>query len=78
MKWLLKDGSSKRLAVAAQLIKDEDWVLEGFHFAFGENDLYCIADLPDTVSIIAISLAVGASGGGQVNPTVLLTPGKMD
>ena len=59
------------------MIKDKDWELEGFHFASGENDLYCIAYLPDSMSIEAISLAVGASGAVQVNTTVLLTTGEM-
>ena len=78
VKGLLKDGGSKRRAVVEQLIKDQGGTLEAFYFAFGENDFYGIADLPDNVSIAAISLAVGASGAVQVKTTVLLTPEEMD
>ena len=78
VKGLLKDGGSKRRAMVEQLIKDQGGTLEAFYFAFGENDLYGIADLPDNVSIAAISLAVGASGAFQVKTTVLLTAEEMD
>jgi len=74
VKGLLKVGGSKRRAVVEQLIKNHGGTLEAFYFAFGENDIYAIADLPYNVSIAAISLAVGAGGTFQVSTTVLLTP----
>jgi uncharacterized protein with GYD domain len=78
IKGLVKDGGSKRRAVLEQLIKDQGGTLEAFYFAFGENDVYAIADLPDNVSIAAISLAVGASGAVSAKTTVLITPEEMD
>ena len=61
-----------------QLINDQGGTVEAFYFAFGENDIYAIVDLPDNVSIAAISLAVGAGGGARACTTVLLTPEEMD
>ena len=78
VKGLVKDGGSKRRAVLDQLIKDQGGTLEAFYFAFGENDVYAIVDLPDNVSAGAISLAVGASGAVQIKTTVLLTAEEMD
>ena len=49
-----------------------------FYFAFGENDVYAIVDLPDHVSAAAMALVVNASGVVSVRTTVLLTPEEMD
>lgn len=77
-KGLLKDGGSKRKEVVGQLIREQGGVLEAFYFAFGQNDLYCIVDLPDNISIAAISLKVGSAGAFGVETTVLLTPEEID
>ena len=52
--------------------------VEAFYFAFGDDDVYIIADVPDNVTITAISLAVNASGAVKVKTTVLLTPEEVD
>ncbi len=52
--------------------------LEVFYYAFGETDLYCIAQMPDNVSAAAVSLTVAASAAVTVNTTVLMTPEEMD
>ena len=78
VKGLLKEGGSARKAHVEQLIKGMGGTLESFHFAFGGNDVYAIADLPDNVTSVAISLAIGAGGGLQANITVLITPEEID
>lgn len=75
---LLKDGGSKRRAVAEEAVKSLGGRLETFYFAFGETDVFAIADMPDHVSAVAVSLAVNASGAVNVKTTVLLTPEEMD
>lgn len=52
--------------------------LESFDFAFGENDVYVIVDVPDNESATAIALAVNAAGGARVRTVVLLTPEQVD
>jgi uncharacterized protein with GYD domain len=52
--------------------------LEAFYFAFGDVDVYIIADVPDNVSIAAASLVINAAGAVSVNTTVLLTPEELD
>lgn len=64
MKGLLKDGGSKRRAAVEQMLKGLGGRLEAFYFAFGETDAFVIAEVPDNVSAVSVSLAIGASGGG--------------
>ena len=44
---LLKDGGLKRRAAAEQAIKGLGGRLEAFYFAFGDTDVFAIADAPD-------------------------------
>jgi uncharacterized protein with GYD domain len=77
-KGLLKDGGTKRRTAAEAAVKAVGGKLESFYFAFGKNDVYLIADVPDAVSVVAASLAINASGAIQVRTTVLLTPEEVD
>lgn len=77
-KGLLKDGGSKRRAAAEAAVKGLGGRVEAFYFAFGETDVYVIADVPDNASAAAISLAVSASGAVRTKTTVLLTPEEID
>jgi uncharacterized protein with GYD domain len=78
LKGLLKDGGSKRREVIEQLLKPLGGSVEAFYFAFGDNDAYCIGDMPDNVSQAAVALAINASGAGKVKTTVLLTAEEVD
>ena len=48
------------------------------YFAFGEDDVYVIADLPDTETAAAVALTVNASGLVGLKTTLLLTPEDVD
>lgn len=75
---LMKDGGSKRRAAAEAAVKGVGGKLEIFYFAFGDTDVYAIADLPDNASAAAISLAVTGSGAVNARTTVLMSPEEMD
>jgi len=75
---LLKDGGSKRRAAAEQAIKGLGGTLDAFYYAFGDTDVFAIADAPDNQSAAAVSLAVTASGALRAKITVLMTPEEMD
>jgi uncharacterized protein with GYD domain len=77
-KGLRKDGGSKRRQVAEALLKEAGGKLDAFYFTFGDTDFAIIADLPDNVSMAALSLAVNASGVTQSKSTPLLTAEEMD
>lgn len=75
---LMKDGGSQRRSAAEAALKGVGGRLESFYFAFGETDVFAVADVPDNASAAAVSLAVSASGAVQVKLTVLMTPEEMD
>jgi uncharacterized protein with GYD domain len=64
--------------VAAQvssLAESIDGKIESFYFTFGEYDGVAIAEMPDNVTMAAISMACAASGSFKsFRTTVLLTP----
>jgi uncharacterized protein with GYD domain len=78
LKGLLKEGGTKRREVVEQLLKSLGGTVEAFYFAFGDNDVYVISDLPDNVSQAAVMLTVNASGAAKAKTTVLLTPEEVD
>lgn len=78
LRGLIKDGGSKRRAVAQQAVASVGGRLEAFYFAFGDNDVIGIVDAPDNVSVAALSLAVSSAGALNFKTTVLLTPEEMD
>jgi uncharacterized protein with GYD domain len=53
LKGLLKEGGSSRRAVVEKLVASMGGKLDVFYIAFGETDLYAIADIPDNVSTAA-------------------------
>lgn len=75
---LLKDGGSKRRAVVEQLTSSVGGKLEAFYYAFGEDDVFVIAELPDDESAAAVALSVGASGAANIRTIVLMTPEQID
>jgi uncharacterized protein with GYD domain len=75
---LLKGGGSKRRTAAEQAIKSVGGKLESFYFAFGDADVFAVADMPDQASATAVSLAIGASGGAHCKTIVLMTPEEVD
>ncbi len=78
LKGLLKEGGSSRVAAIQRLAESRGGKVEAFYFAFGDDDVYLIADLPSHVEAAAISLAVGASGAASVKTVVLLTAEEVD
>ena len=75
---LEEGGSSRRDAVERIVVDGLGGVVEAFYFAFGEHDVYVIADVPDPETAAAISLTVASTGALDVRTTQLLTPEEMD
>jgi uncharacterized protein with GYD domain len=78
LKGLLKEGGSSRRDAVETVIKGMGGTLEAFYYAFGEDDVIGLADLPDNVSAAAFALAINASGAVQARTTVLMTPAEVD
>ena len=77
-KGVLKDGGTKRRQAAEAAIKSAGGKLEGFYFAFGENDAFVLIDAPDHATVASASLAINASGAVRTKTVVLLTPEEID
>ena len=78
VKGLLKDGGSKRRAVVEKFFKSLGGNLEAYYYAFGDTDLYIIAEFPTHAAATACALTVTATGTVTVKTTVLLTPEEVD
>ena len=78
LKGLLKEGGSSRRAAIEKLFESVGGKVEAFYYAFGDTDLFIVADVPDNVSAAALSLTVNATGAATTKVTVLLTAEEMD
>jgi len=70
-------GTGRRDAVKA-FIESAGGQVEAFYYCFGEYDVLFIADLPDNVSVAALSLVSSASGAVETVTTPLLTAEEID
>ena len=77
-KGLLSEGGTSRRATIEQTVKGLGGTLESFHFAFGDVDVFAIADLPAEAAATAIALQINAAGGASVKTTVLISPETVD
>lgn len=77
-KGLLRDGGTRRRTVVEEMVQSLNGKLEAFYFGYGEADVYAIADMPDDVSAIAISMIVNASGAVALSTTPLLSAEQVD
>ena len=76
---LLKEGGSGRRAALEKAIQSVGGKLETFYFAFGDTDVFLIADVPDSASAVSASLTASAAGGvSHVKTTPLITVEEMD
>jgi uncharacterized protein with GYD domain len=77
-KGFVHDGGTGRRAAVEKMLASVGGRLDAFYFAFGDTDLYVIADLPDHTAAAAVALTVGQSGKASTRTIVLLTPEEMD
>ena len=75
---LLKEGGSRRRAALTQTIEAMGGSVEALYYAFGDTDLYIIADLPDDATATAVSLNIANAGALNIRATVLIPPETVD
>src|SRR5882672_5347320 len=61
LRGVLREGGTKRREAVAQLVQGLGGTLEVFYYAYGGDDFFIIADVPDRVTATALSLAVNAT-----------------
>ena len=75
---LAKEGGTKRREAVQQFFGAVGGKLETLYFAFGDTDVFAVAEFSDNMSAAAVSLAANAAGVVHVKATVLITPEEMD
>lgn len=72
------EGGTKRRDALENTIKGVGGSLESFYYAFGDTDLFMIADLPDNETASAVSLVINEAGVLELSVTPLLTVDEID
>lgn len=78
VKGLLRDGGTGRRAVLEKAIKALGGSLECMYYAYGDDDLFVISDMPDDVTMTALSLGIRAVSPFTIKTIPLITPEEMD
>jgi uncharacterized protein with GYD domain len=78
VKGFQKDKASGRRAAVSKAVATVGAKLEQMYFTFGEDDVAMVVDAPDNASILAISVAAGASGLCRMRTTPLITVEEAD
>jgi len=79
IKGVMKEGGTGRVAGIEKLLAGVGGSLESFYFAFGADDVYAIADVPDHATAMAIAATIGSSGAiSSYETVVLVEPSEVD
>jgi uncharacterized protein with GYD domain len=77
-KGLLKEGGSGRKAAVQKALDGLGGKLDSFYYTFGADDVIVICEVPDTITGLALSLVVNASGAVRISTTPLLSVEDVD
>ena len=58
---VLKEGGTGRRAAVQKTAESVGGTVEAFYFAFGENDVYVIIDVPNPAAAAAVSMRIRVS-----------------
>jgi uncharacterized protein with GYD domain len=75
---LMKEGGTGRQKAIETLTSGLGGHLASLDYAFGDDDVYVICELPDDETAAAVSLRITASGAVTVRTTKLLSPEQID
>jgi uncharacterized protein with GYD domain len=78
IKGLMTEGGTSRRDTVKASLESVGATLEAFYYAFGETDVFGIADFPDEASATAWSLMVNSSGAVRLHLVPLMTPEDVD
>ena len=73
-KGLLVEGGSARKAAVEKALHGLGGKLDAIYYAYGDIDVIVIAEVPDAVSALALSLTVNASGGSLMATSMWMPP----
>ena len=71
-------GAKSRVDTVATMLEKMGGHMESFHFAFGDTDVFVVAEAPDDEAAAAVAMAINSTGAVSVRTTKLLTPEQVD
>ena len=78
LKGLREQGAVSRRQTGTDIISGLGGTQESYYFAFGDDDVYAIFDLPDDEAAAALSVAINSAGAAKATITKLLTAEQVD
>jgi uncharacterized protein with GYD domain len=78
LRGLMEEGGTGRKKAIETLASSLGGHLVSLDFAFGDDDVYAICDLPNDEAAAAASLRITASGAVTVSTTKMLSPEQID
>ena len=75
---LLREGGSSRTKAIEAVADSVGGTVESIYWAFGDTDVYLIADAPDAISAGALSAKISASGSVITTTVPLFTADDID
>jgi uncharacterized protein with GYD domain len=78
VKGLMNEGGTKRRTAVEASVSSVGGTLECFYYAFGDTDVYGVADFPDAASATAWSLMINSTGAVSLNLVPLMTAEDLD
>ncbi len=74
----VKEGFSKREAFFRKTVGDLGGTTEAAYWAYGDEDIFIVVDIPEAEAATGLALALGLTGSFRVTTTPLLTAADMD
>ncbi|MEO7980228.1 MAG: GYD domain-containing protein [Sporichthyaceae bacterium] len=71
-------GAKSRVDAVSTMLERMGGSLDSFHFAFGDTDVFAIADVPDDEAAAAVAIAINSTGAVSTRTTKLLTIEQVD
>jgi len=71
-------GAKSRVDAVSTMLEAMGGRLDSFHFAFGDTDVFAIAEVPDDEAAAAVAIAINSSGSVSIRTTKLLTVEQVD
>ena len=71
-------GAKARVDAVSTMLEAMGGRLESFYFAFGDTDVFAVAEVPDDEAAAAVAIASNSSGAVSTHTTKLLTVDQID
>jgi len=71
-------GAKSRVDAVSTMLEAMGGRLESFYFAFGDTDVFAVADVPDDEAAAAVAMTINSTGAVSIRTTKLLTSDQVD